>query len=194
MNAPQPARPHPAMGTDGPPADDGPAVFIADEQDDMPVEITRWQNLAHAALVSEGVRIDAELTVLFVSEAAISDLNRRFMSAEGSTDVLSFPIDGTHARDDPRPVSVGVTSVDVGGDRPTVLLGDVVICPVVAERNAVMHAGTYDDEIALLLVHGILHLLGHDHADDAERAIMQERERALLLAHHGPPTRDPWES
>ena len=56
-------------------------------------------------------------------------------------------------------------------DAPT-LLGDVVICPEVAYRNAPEHAGTYEDELALLLVHGILHLLGYDHADAAEEREM----------------------
>ena len=62
------------------------------------------------------------------------------------------------------------------------LLGDVVICPAVAARNAPEHAGSFDDEIALLVVHGILHLLGLDHADDDERDAMQDRERELLAA------------
>jgi rRNA maturation RNase YbeY len=57
-----------------------------------------------------------------------------------------------------------------------VLLGDVVICPRVAERNAPEHAGTYDDEMALLVVHGILHLLGHNHEEDGERAEMWARQ------------------
>jgi hypothetical protein len=64
------------------------------------------------------------------------------------------------------------------------LLGDVVICPAVAARNAPEHAGTYDDELALLLVHGILHLLGMDHEDDDEAEVMEARERVLLARFH----------
>ena len=64
------------------------------------------------------------------------------------------------------------------------LLGDVVVCPAVAARNAPSHAGTYDDELALLIVHGILHVLGHDHAEPEETAVMQERERSLLEQFH----------
>jgi probable rRNA maturation factor len=59
-----------------------------------------------------------------------------------------------------------------------------VICPAVAHRNAPEHAGTYDDEMALLLVHGILHLLGMDHADEDEARDMQRRERELLERFH----------
>jgi probable rRNA maturation factor len=63
---------------------------------------------------------------------------------------------------------------------------------LVAERNAPTHAGSFDDEVALLVVHGILHLLGMDHAEEAERLEMQSRERELLAAHYGPLTADPW--
>ena len=92
--------------------------------------------------------------------------------------------------------------VDAGGPGPDriendpedlpLLLGDVVICPLVAERNAPTHAGSFDDEVALLVVHGILHLLGMDHAEEAERLEMQSRERELLAAHYGPLAADPW--
>jgi probable rRNA maturation factor len=66
----------------------------------------------------------------------------------------------------------------------------VLVCPVVAERNAPTHAGTYEDEVALLVVHGVLHVLGMDHADDAEAAAMQAREREHL-ARRGPEAGSP---
>jgi probable rRNA maturation factor len=160
-------------------------VFGADEQDRAEVDVERWAGLAREVLVAEGVRGEAELSLLFVDEAAIAELNKRFMDAEGPTDVLAFPIDdpvvagrwpdaGTAGpdRDDPEP-----------GDLP-LLLGDVVVCPAVARRQAAQHAGSYDDEMALLVVHGVLHVLGHDHAEPDETAVMQERERALLERFH----------
>ena len=64
------------------------------------------------------------------------------------------------------------------------LLGDVVICPSVAARNAPEHAGTYEDELALLIVHGILHLLGMDHIEDVDAEKMEARERELLAEFH----------
>jgi probable rRNA maturation factor len=73
-----------------------------------------------------------------------------------------------------------------------VLLGDVVVCPAVARRNAPSHAGTYEDELALLVVHGVLHLLGLDHAADDERVAMQAKERAALDRHWGALAADPW--
>ncbi len=164
-------------------------VFVADEQHARPVDCPRWAALAEAALVAEHVRGDAELSVLFVDEEAIAALNERFLGHDGPTDVLSFPIE-----DDPAPSG---RSPDGGGsgpgweppdedDLPT-LLGDVVICPEVAWRNAPEHAGSYDDEIALLLVHGILHLLGMDHEIETEAEAMEARERELLALLHRPP-------
>ena len=68
-------------------------VFGADEQSAAVVDVDRWVALAHAVLVAEGVQGDAELSLLFVDEATIADLNARFMGGTGPTDVLSFPID-----------------------------------------------------------------------------------------------------
>ena len=67
------------------------------------------------------------------------------------------------------------------------MLGDVVICPAVAHRNAPKHTGGFEDEVALLIVHGILHLLGMDHEDDEEAEAMEEREQVLLDKFHRPP-------
>lgn len=160
-------------------------VFVADEQDDHPVDADRWQALARDALAAEGVRGDAELAVLFVDEAAMAELNHRFMGKDGPTDVLAFPIEDDEAVTGRVPDgSTAGPGRDPLGDEVPLLLGDVVICPAVAARNAPGHAGTYDDELALLLVHGILHVLGHDHAEPEETAAMQARERDLLERFH----------
>lgn len=165
------------------------SVFAADEQSDHPVDVLRWTRLAEAVLHDEGVRGGAEVSLLFVDETTIADLNARFLGKEGPTDVLSFPIDD-------EPVESG-RSPDSGGTGPGYtpsdeeeepsLLGDVVICPAVAFRNAPEHAGTFDDEVALLLVHGILHLLGMDHEDPEEAEAMEAKEQVLLDRHHRPP-------
>src|ERR1700724_192202 len=108
----------------------GIELCAADEQADQPVDTLRWVRLAEAILEEEGVRGDAELSMLFVDEQAMTDLNKRFLGKEGPTDVLAFPIDD-------EPIEGG-RSPDSGGtgpgftsepsDLPTVL-GDVVICP-----------------------------------------------------------------
>jgi probable rRNA maturation factor len=161
-------------------------VFCADEQAELPVDIERWQALATEVLRAEGVRGLAELSLLFISEAEITELNHDYMGKDGPTDVLAFPIDASEAEMvlHNQPLNRGPDrSPPDPGDMP-LLLGDVVICPAVAAKQAPEHAGTLDDELALLVVHGILHVLGHDHDEPEATAVMRARELALLEAHH----------
>lgn len=176
-----------------------PTVFVADERDVVtpeipPLDLARWARLAEGVLVAEGVRGDAEVSVLFIDEDEIAALNIQFMGSDGPTDVLSFPIDSDMAEPGrwPDGGTDGPDRVPPDDDDLPLLLGDIVIAPAVALRNAPSHAGTFDDEIALLVVHGLLHILGMDHAEDAERATMQRRERELLTELHGVLTADPW--
>ena len=170
-------------------------VFAADEQNDHPVDTLRWVHLAEAVLEQEGLSGDAELSVLFVDEPAIAELNSRFLGKDGPTDVLAFPIDE-------EPVESG-RSPDSGGTGPgmpsepedvPVLLGDIVICPAVAFRNAPEHAGNYDDEVALLVVHGLLHLMGMDHQEDDEAEEMEAKERELLSRHYAEIRAETWQA
>ena len=122
---------------------------------DRPVDEDGLAALARDTLAAEG--LDAvELSLSFVDEAEIEELHVRFMDEPGPTDVLSFPLDP----DD----------VDERGVR---VLGDVVIAPAVAARN---HPDDPEQELRLLVVHGVLHLLGYDHEGDDERAEMWARQ------------------
>ena len=166
-------------------------VFGVDEQDAHPVDVTRWVRLAEDVLTAERVRRDSELSLLFVDEPTMAELNERHMGKDGPTDVLAFPID-----DDAIEPGRWPDNGTAGPDRPVLeldelpsLLGDVVVCPSVAARQAPEHAGpshdgSVDDEIALLVVHGILHVLGMDHAEPEETAAMQAKERSLLEQFH----------
>jgi probable rRNA maturation factor len=177
--------------------DDGVvAVYAADEQADHRVDVAQWQRLAEQVLVAEGVTGDAELSLLFIDAGAMATLNRNFMDSDGPTDVLAFPIDAGPV-DPGRQPDGGTPGPDrdpVGADELPLLLGDVVICPEVAARNAPEHAGTVDDELALLVVHGVLHVLGMDHAEPAARVAMQQRERDLLMELWRLPERNPWDA
>jgi len=157
--------PSPTVG-----ADRSVTVVGADEQVDVAIEVGRWCRLATDVLRSEGRR--GELTLTFVDRDEMAALNEEHMGHDGATDVLSFPLDDG----------------DDAGDVP-VLVGDVVVCPAVARDQATEHAGSLDDELALLVVHGVLHVLGHDHAGAAETVAMRAKELALLQSHHwgGPP-------
>lgn len=151
-----------------------PTVVVADERSDheragVAVDVERWERLASDVLADCGAV--GELTLSFVDRSDIAELNAEHMGKDGPTDVLSFPMD-----DEP------VAGV------PT-LLGDIVISPAVAAEQFVEHAGTLDDEFALLVVHGVLHVLGHDHAEPHEAEAMRARELELLerFHWHGPP-------
>lgn len=161
-------------------------VVVTDEQSDHELDLDRWARLASDALAARGVT-RGELSLTFVDEAAIAELNAAHMGEDGPTDVLSFPLDADDL--DGPAAAEGSLAAQV----PT-LLGDIVICPAVAARNAAAHAagaadphpghpthdGSLDAELALLVVHGVLHVLGHDHAEAEETAEMQEAERAIL--------------
>lgn len=161
-------------------------MLCVDEQSDVELDLEQWQRLALAALLDEGVRGLCELSVLFVNEDDMADLNVLHMGAAGPTDVLAFPIDAhdVTALVDGSGPSRGPDRAPVDpGDLP-LLLGDVVVCPAVAARQASDHAGTLDDELALLIVHGVLHVLGHDHGEPDEAELMRRREREILERHH----------
>jgi len=134
--------------------DDQPPLIAVDDRQTDTVDIEGLVGLARACLVGEDV-VDAELSISLVTEEEIAGLHERYLHEAGPTDVLSFPLD------------------DEAGEDGLRQLGDVVIAPAIAARN------NPDDpaaELRLLLVHGILHLLGHDHMDDGERAEMWARQ------------------
>ncbi len=164
-------------------------VFAADEQSDRPVDLARWVALAERVLGDRGISEGAELSIIFVDETAIAGLNERFLGRKGPTDVLSFPIEdeliGPGHVPDQEASGPGRGPAELE-DIP-LLIGDVVICPEAAWRQAPEHAGSYEDELALLLVHGILHLLGMDHEEEVEAAAMESLEQQLLTAHHREP-------
>ena len=171
---------------DAPPATGRrPQVAVTDDQGDVAVDGDRWAAFAADVLAGLGLDGSAELTVTFVDEATIAELNGTFMGQTGPTDVLAFPIDASDDVGTGRSPDGSTTGPDrdLPDDVP-MLLGDVVICPAVAARNAPAHAGTFDDEIALLVVHGILHVLGMDHATPEETEVMQAKERDLLARFH----------
>ncbi|MEO1058738.1 MAG: rRNA maturation RNase YbeY [Actinomycetota bacterium] len=141
----------------------------AADRADPPVDLARWQRLA--AKVASDVGGRGELTLTFVAPEAIAEINAEWMGADRPTDVLAAPmdaVDGTAALEDSVPR----------------LLGDIVVCPAVADDQFATHAGTLDDELALLVVHGVLHVFGHDHAGADEAAAMRAEERRLLERFH----------
>lgn len=163
-----------------------PEVYCADEQDEVPIDLERWRSLALATLQAEGVRGGCELSLFFVDEQAIAAMNSEHMGKTGPTDVLAFPLDGIGMSESQGPgmLTRGPHRPHPDHDDVPMLLGDVMVCASVARAQAPAHAGTLDDELALLVVHGTLHVLGWDHDDDESTRTMRARERAILEAHH----------
>ncbi|MDQ3766323.1 MAG: rRNA maturation RNase YbeY [Actinomycetota bacterium] len=134
-------------------------VFLANEQD-LSVDEARLSSLARHVLVAEEIDDSAELSILCVTRDHIRELNMRFAGNDYATDVLAFPMG-----DD---------------DEGELILGDVIICPRVAEENATQIGRSLDQELETLLVHGTLHLLGYDHDGKEDRSRMDNRLLEVL--------------
>ncbi len=147
-------------------------ILFADDQDD-PLEPSDWiVALAAHVLDAEGLDADTHLGVALVESGRMAELNGDAMGKDGPTDVLSFPLEDAVPGEPPHRLP----------DGPPVHLGDVVICPPVVRVNAAASAVPFEDELALMVVHGVLHLLGYDHIEDADAEHMEGRERRLLAA------------
>lgn len=145
------------------------SVFVADEQTE-PVGLGDLHALAELIMKEEGYPDDAEVTLLFVDEDEMAAYNERFLDRDGPTDVLAFPVED---------LLPGVVP-DHDPQYPPLMLGDVVIAPAFVRQQAADLGVGFDDEISLMVTHGILHLLGYDHEDDGEAERMEGRERELL--------------
>jgi probable rRNA maturation factor len=142
------------------------AVYLADEQTEV-VDTEDLLDLARHVLRARRVPGDMEVALLLVDADTIAGLNETHLGKVGPTDVLAFPID-----------EPGETPPDV----PAVL-GDVVLCPAVAAAQAPRFHRTAHDELRLLTVHGLLHLLGMDHAEPAQEREMFALTDQLLEGH-----------
>ena len=141
-------------------------VFLSDEQD-REVDAEDLVALVQHVVRERSVPEDMEVSVLLVDRDTMSALNAQHMGKEGPTDVLAFPID------------------EPGESAPAgpAILGDVVLCPDVAAEQATGLGRTEHEELRLLTVHGILHLLGMDHADPADEREMFGLTEELLASY-----------
>lgn len=133
------------------------------------VDEQRLVRLAIFALAELRIHPQAELSILLVDEVTMADYHQRFMNLPGPTDVLSFPMDELRPpSDDDEP--------------PLGLLGDIVLCPAVTAAQAAENGRTPEGEADYLLIHGLLHLLGFDHAEPEEHAVMFDLNDRLIAA------------
>ena len=171
------------------------SVFLANEQADHPVDEQALARLARLVMDAEGVE-EAEISLLLVDRAVMTELNGRYMDEQGPTDVLAFPIDGPSPASGPPDGPVGppafgavdrlaaddelADAADEDDDDAPWLLGDVVLCPAYAAEQARRAGQSLAAELELLTVHGILHLCGFDHAEDDDERAMRARTDELL--------------
>lgn len=132
------------------------------------VDEARVLSLAVFALKFMHIHPDAELAIQFADEAVMEKLHIEFMEEPGPTDVLSFPMDELRPGTPDRLTPAG-------------MLGDIVVCPTVAAKQALEAGHEAIDEILLLTTHGILHLLGFDHAEPEEKAEMFGLQKQILV-------------
>lgn len=146
------------------------SVVVHNEQRSFGIDLARWQNLARQALFDFGQK-DGELSLLFVEQTEMAQLNHNHLGNNYATDVLAFPIDGANG--------------ETANER---LIGDVVICPAIAANQALSHRdrhnGSLADELALLIVHGVLHILGYDHHDRKSSKEMKAHEQRILKKYY----------
>jgi probable rRNA maturation factor len=145
-------------------------VFLADEQS-VSVDAEALVGLAGLVLQKEGFPDATDVTVVLVDEEVMAGYHESHLGKPGPTDVLSFPLE--HLRPGRPPAAPGQGA-------PPIHLGDVLIAPSYVARQATGHGVGFGDEMALMLVHGMLHLLGYDHESEADAEGMERRERELL--------------
>ncbi len=138
--------------------------------DTVPIDSAAIASFATSVLEGEGLDDDSSVAISFVAPAAIADLNQEHMGKQGPTDVLSFPIEDAVPGQPPRRSPGG----------PPVHLGDIFIATDVVRTHAAEYQVSFESELHLMIVHGILHLLGWDHMTDEEATAMEAREGQYL--------------
>lgn len=154
------------------PADEEPGLNVSIEvanESGVGVDELALVSVSRFALARMGINSLAELSILLMDVDAMTELHLKWMDEPGPTDVMSFPMDELDTARRP----------DEAGPGPA-LLGDVVLCPAVALEQASQAGHSLNDELHLLTVHGILHLLGYDHAEPAEERKMFQLQNELL--------------
>lgn len=143
-------------------------MIDVNNETDAQIDELEFAELARFVLSEMNIADGAELAIMFVDEAAMEQLHLQWMDEPGPTDVLSFPMDEL------RPGTPDAPS-------PAGLLGDIVVCPSVASRQAAAAGHSAEEEMLLLTTHGLLHLLGYDHAEPEDEREMFDLQRRLLL-------------
>ena len=152
-------------------------IIIDIQHGEQMLQGIQLEELAVFTLKHEEIPDNTEVSISFVTDEEIAQLNAEYRGKEGPTDVLSFECDGL---DDDM-----LLFEDDQFEVPVFALGDIVIAPDVALKQSADYGTTFEQEISVLLVHGLLHLCGYDHIEDEDAAIMEPLEREILSAWFG---------
>ena len=149
-------------------------IMSVDVKNESDFAVNESEISSHAAFLLRSLHMNtaSELSVMLVDEVAMTKLHEKFMDEPGPTDVLSFPMDELRAGTSDKPSEEGI-------------LGDVVLCPAVAARQGEQAGHSMEVELRLLLTHGVLHLLGHDHEEPEEHKVMFGLQAELLAQWEG---------
>lgn len=147
-------------------------IEVEDDHGSCSIDLDLLRRWAEQTLKAEGYPTNSELSITMVTDEEMSRRNEQALGKPGPTDVLSFPIDDLQPGLPP-PFFI---------DGPPRLLGDILIAPDFIRRQAQELEVQPQDELALMVTHGVLHLLGYDHETDQEAEVMENRERIILKA------------
>ena len=136
---------------------------------DYEIDIAEFVQLADFVLSAMHVSTEVELNIIFIDPEPMEELHVRWLDLEGPTDVMSFPMDELRSGTAEHPAASGT-------------LGDICICPQVAEKQAREAGHSTAEEMLFLATHGMLHLMGYDHAEPEEKEEMFALQRQLLLS------------
>lgn len=155
------------------------SVFIDNRQEDVAVDEAleaMTGRIVEKVLASEGCEEAYEVSISFVNNEEIRSLNREYRGIDKATDVLSFPmLEFTEEEQEPEEDEEGVEYID-----EEIALGDIVISMEKASEQAEEYGHSFDRELAFLLVHGMLHLLGYDHEAEATKGELFDRQEEIL--------------
>lgn len=165
-------------------------IAVSSEVDQPGLGEDALARLVGRALSMEGVAEGAAVSVVLTGDATVHELNRAYRGVDRPTDVLSFGLSemALPSQEGPAPEADGFVLPPESG----LQVGEVIVSQETAVRQAAAHGRALDHELAHLVVHGVLHLLGHDHAQPEQERVMRGREDAILTAEGFPPGTVGW--
>lgn len=154
-------------------------LMIDNRQDNINIEEINdiIEKVVNKTIEYEGIKNKFEISVILVDNIQIQKINKEYRKIDSPTDVLSFPM---IEYDEPGILPHDGAYLEVDRDTDEILLGDIAISLEKAYEQSKEYGHSFEREVAFLTLHGMLHLLGYDHIDEKDRALMRQREEGIL--------------